>query len=63
MALTPIATTHGAAVTVMHEVDAVHVQVGGDAPWTFEPADAAALGDRLREEAQNAIHAERIRRR
>ena len=59
----PIHTTGGMPVHARHEVDAVILEVGRGTKVRFDPKGAADLGKQLIEEAQNAIHAERIGRR
>ncbi|WIA96432.1 hypothetical protein [Curtobacterium sp. MCBA15_004] len=59
----PITSTGGMPFTATHEVDAVLLEVGRGTTVRFEPAAAAALGQQLIDEAQNAIHAERVGRR
>ncbi|MGW8430917.1 hypothetical protein ACWGJ9_07305 [Curtobacterium citreum] len=59
----PIHTTGGLPVTAGHEVDAVLLEVGRGTKVRFDPDAAAALGQQLIDEAQNAIHAERVERR
>ncbi|MEK6310116.1 MAG: hypothetical protein V4737_08755 [Curtobacterium sp.] len=58
-----IVTVYGTPVEVTHDVDLVRVRVGERVPFTLEPGFAAALADELKEQAQNAIHAERVGRR
>jgi hypothetical protein len=59
----PIYTTGGLPVTADHSVDLVTLEVGRGTQVTFDPKDAAELGQQLIEQAKNAIHAERTTRR
>jgi hypothetical protein len=58
----PIASSAG-VVRVTHRTDQVRVNLGLLPTITLEPSEAARLGDELKAEAQNAIHAERLTRR
>lgn len=58
-----IYTTGSLPVTADHEPAVVTLEVGRGTRVTFDPKAAAALGQQLLEQAQNAIHAERVGRR
>lgn len=60
---TPIHTTGGLPVSADHESGVVTLEVGRGTRVAFDPKAAAELADQLREQAQNAIHAERVGRR
>jgi hypothetical protein len=59
---TPIASSAG-VVHVTHRTDEVRLNLGLHPTITLEPSEAARLGEALKVEAQNAIHAERVTRR
>lgn len=59
----PIHTTGGLPVTAGHDVDLVTLEVGRGTQVAFDPKAAAELGQQLLDQAQNAIHAERVGRR
>lgn len=63
MTTAPIHTTGGLPVTAGHDVDLVTLEVGRGTQVSFDPKAAAELGQQLLEQAQNAIHAERVGRR
>jgi hypothetical protein len=59
----PIHTTGGLPVTADHEPGFVTLEVGRGTQVAFDPKAAAELAKQLTEQAQNAIHAERVGRR
>lgn len=64
--MTGLISTENGNVEVDHEADVVVLVVGnfqGRAQIALEPEEAAELAKILTEEAQNAIHAERLGRR
>lgn len=64
--MTALISTENGTVTVDHDVDTVTIVVtnsSDQALLAMEPAEAAVLAKALTNEAQNAIHAERVGRR
>ncbi len=59
----PIHTTGGLPTTTGHDVDLGTLEVGRGTLVAFDLKAAAELGQQLLDQAQNAIHAERVRRR
>jgi len=59
----PIHTTGGLPVTADHRSGVVLLEVGRGTQVAFNPKAAAELGQQLLDQAQNAIHAERVGRR
>lgn len=59
----PIHTTGGLPARTDHRSGVVLFELGRGTKVAFEPQAAAELGQQLIDQAQNAIHAERVGRR